>query len=122
MPHFFALADAMLVTLKDDPIFALTIPSKIQSYLACGRPVAAALDGEGARVISEAGAGIAVKAGNAAALADAVRRLYVMPAHEREAMGRRGRDYFEQHFERNLLISRLEAWAGELARERACAS
>jgi colanic acid biosynthesis glycosyl transferase WcaI len=121
MPHFFALADVMLVTLKDDPIFALTVPSKVQSYLACGRPILAALDGEGARVIGEAGAGLAVKAGDAVALADAVLKFYRMPAPEREAMGRRGRDYFAQHFERSLLISRLETWGRELA-ERRCAS
>lgn len=122
MPRFFALADAMLVTLKDDPVFALTVPSKVQSYLACGRPVVAALDGEGARVIAEAGAGVAVKAGDAAALADAVLKLYRMPAPEREAMGGRGRDYFERHFERSMLISRLEQWGRELATEGRCAS
>jgi len=122
MPRFFALADAMLVTLKDDPVFALTVPSKIQSYLACGRPIVAALDGEGARVIAEAGAGVAVKAGDAAALADAVLKLYRMPAPEREAMGSRGRDYFERNFERSILMSRLEQWGRELATEGRCAS
>jgi len=121
MPRFFALADVMLVTLKDDPIFALTVPSKVQSYLACGRPLLAALDGEGARVIGEAGAGLAVKAGDAVALADAVLKFYRMPVPEREAMGRRGRDYFARHFERSLLISRLETWGRDIA-ERRCES
>jgi colanic acid biosynthesis glycosyl transferase WcaI len=121
MPRFFALADVMLVTLKDDPIFALTIPSKVQSYLACGRPILAALDGESARVIREADAGLAVKASDAAALADAVLRLHRMPAQEREAMGQRGRDYFAQHFERSLLITQLEVWGNEVT-ERQCAS
>jgi glycosyltransferase involved in cell wall biosynthesis len=110
MPRFFALADAMLVTLRRDPVFALTIPSKVQSYLACARPIIAALDGEGARVIEESGAGIAVRAGDAGALAEGVLRLYRMPRHEREAMGQRGRRYFEQHFERELLLGRLEEW------------
>jgi len=122
MPSFFALADVMLVTLKNEPIFALTIPSKIQSYLACGRPIVAALDGEGARVIEESGAGVAVKAGDAAALAQAVLKLYRMPTPEREAMGLHGREYFRRHFERSLLLSRLEAWERELAAERECAS
>lgn len=122
MPRFFALADAMLVTLKDDPVFALTIPSKIQSYLACGRPIVAALDGEGARVIAEAGAGVAVKAGDAAALAEAVLKLQRMPAPEREVMGSRAREYFARHFERSMLLARLEAWADEVAREQSCAS
>lgn len=122
MPRFFALADVMLVTLKNDPIFALTIPAKIQSYLACGRPIVAALDGEGAQVVRESGAGIAVGAGDASALADAVSKLHRTPAPEREAMGRRGREYFERQFERSLLVSRLEKWARELASERRCAS
>jgi glycosyltransferase involved in cell wall biosynthesis len=114
MPRFFALADVMLVTLKEDPVFALTVPSKVQSYFACGRPVLAALDGEGARVIQEAGAGIAVKTGDPTALADAVMRFCRMPVPEREAMGRRGADYFARNFERSLLISQLEAWEREL--------
>jgi len=122
MPRFFALADAMLVTLRRDPVFALTIPSKVQSYLACARPIIAALDGEGARVIVESGAGIAVRAGDAGALAEGVLRLYRMPHHEREAMGQRGRCYFEQHFERELLLSRIEQWMRDLAAGRACAS
>jgi glycosyltransferase involved in cell wall biosynthesis len=122
MAHFFASADAMLVTLKQDPVFALTIPSKVQSYLASGRPIIAALDGEGARVIGESGAGIAAGAGDAAALAEGVLRLYRMSRAEREEMGARGRRYFEQHFERNLLLARLEQWMKELAAGSQCAS
>ena len=122
MAHFFASADVMLVTLKQDPAFALTIPSKVQSYLACGRPIVAALDGEGARVIEESGAGIAAGAGDAAALAEGVLRLYRMPKAEREAMGTQGRRYFEQHFERGLLLARLEQWMNELAAGGRCAS
>lgn len=118
MPRFFALADALLVTLRNEPIFSLTIPTKIQSYLACGRPIVAALDGEGARVINESGAGIAVSAGNAAALAGAVLRLHSLPAPERDSMGRRGRAYFEREFERSMLVSRLEQWFHEVASER----
>ena len=122
MARFFASAEVMLVTLRQDPVFALTIPSKIQSYLACGRPIIAALDGEGARVIEESGAGIAVRAGDAGALAEGVLRLYQMPRQDREAMGQRGRRYFEQHFERELLLSRLEQWMRDLTEERNCAS
>lgn len=111
MPRFFARADVMLVTLRRDPIFSLTIPGKLQSYLACGRPVAAALDGEGARVIAESGAGLAAPAEAPEALALAVERLYLMPAEERERMGRRGRDYYQRHFQREMLFDRLEGLA-----------
>jgi glycosyltransferase involved in cell wall biosynthesis len=118
MPRWFALADAMLVTLKRDPIFALTIPAKVQSYLACGRPIIGSVDGEAARVIEESGAGIAVASGDPRALADAVIRLHRTPTDEREAMGRRGRLYFERHFERDLLLRRLETWMREVITTR----
>lgn len=113
MPRFFALADALLVTLKNKPIFALTIPSKVQAYLACGRPIVAALDGEGARVVEESGVGLAGPAGDPAALAANVLALYRLSKSERRAMGLRGRAYFEQHFEPERLLDRLE----ELMRE-----
>jgi len=114
MPRFFARADAMLVTLRKEPIFALTLPSKVQSYLACAKPIIAAMDGEGARVVTEAGAGVAVPAENPVALADAVLRLARMGLDARQAMGERGRAYFEQHFEREMLLTRLEGWMNEL--------
>jgi glycosyltransferase involved in cell wall biosynthesis len=106
----------MLVTLKREPIFALTIPSKVQSYLACAKPIVAALDGEGARIIRESGAGIAVAAEDADALAHAILTMCQLPEGERREMGLRGRRYFESHFERRMLLGRLERWLLGLAR------
>lgn len=111
MPGYFARASLMLVTLRRDPIFSLTIPGKIQSYLACGRPVVAALDGEGARVIEESGAGLVAPAEDPAALAEAVEKLYRTSGPERDIMGRRGRDYYRKHFRREMLLDRLETLA-----------
>jgi len=108
MPGFFALADVLLVTLRKDPIFALTIPSKIQSYLACGRPILAALDGEGSRIVEEAGAGVTVPAEDPQALADAVEALFRTAPEIRAAMGASGRRFFLANFERNLLLDRLD--------------
>ena len=115
MPRFFSLADALLVILKKDPIFALTIPSKVQSYLACGKPIVAALDGEGAKVVEESGGGLASPSGDADALADIVLRMYKMPKSDREKMGQRAREYFERHFERNNLLDQLDTWMKEEA-------
>ena len=114
MPHYFALADALLVTLRKAPIFSLTIPAKVQTYLACGKPILAALDGEGARVIRESGAGLVAPAQDANALAEAVLEMYRTPPERRAEMGRRGRAYFEEHFEREKLLDRLEGWMLEL--------
>jgi len=99
MPALFARADALLVSLNRAPALAQVVPSKIQAYLAAGRPILAALDGEGARVVREAGAGLVVPAEDAAGLAQAARRLQAMAAGERAALGLAGRRYFETHYE-----------------------
>jgi colanic acid biosynthesis glycosyl transferase WcaI len=113
MPGFFALADVLLVTLKKDPVFAVTIPSKIQSYLASGRPIVAAVDGEGARVIAESGGGLTVPAGDAGALAGVVLKMYAMPKPDLQKMGQLSRKYFERHFERSNLLDKLDHWIVE---------
>jgi glycosyltransferase involved in cell wall biosynthesis len=123
MPRYFALADVLLVTLRKQQIFSLTIPSKLQSYLACGKPIVAALGGEGARVIQEAGAGLIATPEDAKAVAEAVLTMYRMPEDARRAMGLRGRSYFETHFERALLLERLDRWIIEMkGAPVACAS
>ncbi len=108
MPRYFAAADVLLLTLKGDPAFARVIPSKLQSYLACGKPVLGALDGDGANVIRQANAGMVVSAEDAEGLAAAARRLFHSSQLERERWGRNGFDYYQKHFERNRLIERLE--------------
>jgi glycosyltransferase involved in cell wall biosynthesis len=115
MPQFLGQADAALVSLKREPIFALTIPAKIQSYLACGRPIVAMLEGEGARVIAEAGAGLTGPAEDPETLASNVMRLYRMSADERARLGRAGRDYYGREFAREAMVARLEGWVAELA-------
>lgn len=100
-------AGALLVSLTDAPIFALTVPSKLQAYLATGRPVLAAINGEGGRIVLEAGAGLVSPAEDAAALAEAVEKLVALPEAERKAMGDRGRAYFEQNFSANKLALAL---------------
>lgn len=114
MPRFFSLADALLVTLKKDPIFAMTVPSKVQSYLACAKPILAALDGEGSRIITEAAAGLAVPSEDPEALAKAVLALHALDNGARQAMGDNGRTCFEQNFDRTMLLDRLTAWLGAL--------
>lgn len=108
MPSFMAHADALLVCLRDEPVFALTIPGKVQSYLMAGRPVLAMLDGEGANVVAESGAGLAIAAGDADGLAKAISRLLATDAAGRAAMGQAGPRYSKINFDRDSLISRLE--------------
>jgi glycosyltransferase involved in cell wall biosynthesis len=91
--RYFACADLLLVTLRKEPIFALTIPSKVQSYLACAKPIIAAL------AVEESGGGLDCSLEDPQALADAVLRVHSMTTTEREDMDRRGRDYFLAQFE-----------------------
>ncbi|EAR23512.1 glycosyltransferase family 4 protein [Nitrococcus mobilis] len=107
MPQIFRRAAALVVTLKDEEIFSFTVPSKLQAYLAAGKPIIAALNGEGARVVREAGAGVSCAAEDAGALAQCVRDLYVLPRSERERMGAAGYAYFLEHFEMNRQARRL---------------
>jgi len=109
MPAFFAGADAMMLSLKAEPIFAMTIPSKLQSYMASGRPVLCMVEGEAAEVVKEAGCGFTVAAGDASGLAEAVRTLAALAADERSAMGENGRRFGQANFDRDLLIDRLES-------------
>ena len=109
MPEFFTGAHAMLVSLKREPIWAMTVPGKVQSYLAVGKPVLAMLDGEGGRVVDESGGGLVSPAGDGVALAANVRRLHAMSATERRIMGERGRAYAAREFGRAALFTRLEA-------------
>lgn len=109
MPYFFSCADALLVSLKKDKIFSFTIPAKVQSYLACGKPIIGSLDGEGARIIIEANAGFLAQSENYIALADCVRKMYNLSDEERMLFGQNARNYFEQEFEREMLLDKLES-------------
>lgn len=107
MPHFFLRAQALLVSLKRAEIFAQTVPAKIQSYLAAGKPIIAALDGEGAQVVQDAGAGLACAAEDVDGLVSCIEQIYNMPVLDRAAMGKAGRAYFLENFEMGKQASRL---------------
>jgi len=108
MPRYFALADILLVALKDEEIFALTVPAKVQSYLACAKPIISSLAGEGARIIEEARTGFSCSPENPLGLAKLVLKMYHMGERERQAMGLNGRKYFESNFCRSKLINQLD--------------
>ena len=88
-------------------IFAATVPNKVQAYLAVGKPIVACLNGEGARLVVESGAGLATPAEDARALADTILKLYGMPEGQRDEMGNNGREYYQRHFNHEDLIDQL---------------
>lgn len=108
MPALFAVADALLVSLKTNEVFEKTIPGKVQAYLASGKPVIAMIDGEAARVVVESGAGMACGSGDVRGLASIVRTMGALSASDREGMGLSGRHYYLKHFFKTTLFERLE--------------
>jgi glycosyltransferase involved in cell wall biosynthesis len=114
MPQLFDSASALLVSLKGGDALANTVPSKIQAYLAAGRPIIASLQGEGAKVVAEARAGMICEPESAEALVACIRRLKALTPGERAMMGENARSYFNEHFDMNRQAIRF----AEILRER----
>ncbi|WP_448650124.1 glycosyltransferase family 4 protein [Pseudomonas fluorescens] len=94
----YTVSSVLLVTLKGDAVLSATIPSKVQGYLAAGKPIIASCNGETARVILDAQAGLNSPAEDPERLADAVLELYNSAPSRLEAMGRCGREFFLKHY------------------------
>ncbi len=108
MASFFDKADAMLVSLKNDPIFNLTVPAKVQAYMSAGKPIIAMLNGEGAENIMEANCGSAVNAGNFKALAKEVENFSKLSTEKIAEMGKNSKQYYLNNFQLSECITNLE--------------
>lgn len=108
MPSFYKAADALLISLAKTSTFSLTIPSKLQSYLISGIPLLGMLDGEGAQTILKAGAGFVCDAGDSSALVKLVRHFLSLSLKDRMLMGKKGRLYALNEFQKNSLLDKLE--------------
>jgi glycosyltransferase involved in cell wall biosynthesis len=109
MASFYAHADALLLSLKAEPIFALTIPGRFQSYLMEGKPLLAMIDGEVAEIVKRRGGGLACAAGDGEGLARAAMQMADMPPEDRAEMGRNNADLSAHEFARDRLIDNLVA-------------
>ena len=107
MSDFFACADALIVSLKDTKIFSMTIPGKLQSYLASGKPIIASLNGIGAQIINDSNSGFVSNSENAQDFANSIIKLNNLNVSSRQELGLNGRKYFEKEFERSKLLKRL---------------
>tara|TARA_B100001250_G_scaffold306261_1_gene268144 strand:+ start:1474 stop:2679 length:1206 start_codon:yes stop_codon:yes gene_type:complete len=107
MSDFFASADALLVSLKDTDIFSMTIPGKLQSYLACGKPIIASLNGIGAKIVIDASCGFVSNSEDAEALANSIYEFNRLTVEDRSKLGDNARKYYEKEFERKALLKRL---------------
>ncbi len=115
MPRYYAMADAMVVTLTADPFIGITLPAKVQSYMAAGKPVIAAANGEIPTVLADAGCGFCAPAEDGVAFAQAV--LQFLDCPEKEKLGQNAREYYEKHFTREQFMEKLEQELEALARQ-----
>ncbi len=108
MPALFSVADVLLVHLKDDPLFSITIPSKTQAYLAAAKPILMAVRGDAADIVSAAGAGLLANPGDAGSVAAAALAMAQFPPERLQAMGEAGRHYYQRELCFSHGVSRLE--------------
>ena len=108
MSDYFACADALLITLKKANIFSYTIPGKLQSYLACGKPIVGALDGIGKKIIIESGSGYCGEAENISILKNNIIKVYNLSDHKMKDLGKRGTNYFNNNFNKKTILEKLE--------------
>jgi glycosyltransferase involved in cell wall biosynthesis len=117
MPALLNLAYAAIISLRPLDLFRSAFPSKMFESMAVGQPLVAALWGEGADLVNAAGCGLVTEPGNAKQLRDAVTTLAADPQRAR-AMGLRGRQYVDEHFNRDKIALRLRELLREVAAAR----
>lgn len=107
MPELYAKADAMLITLSADPVLSLTLPGKVQSYMAAGRPIIGAIDGETRYVIEAAECGFCGKAECVEELVNNIRK-FISSSTDRIALGRNARTFYEKNFKESVFMNKFE--------------
>ena len=110
VPKFTALADALLISLSDSPDLGLTVPGKLASYMAAGKPILASMNGAGFAAVQQSGGGLVSPACNQHALAENMLRLTTMTETDRAALGAKAKEYYLAHYRRAELLRRLETF------------
>lgn len=107
MPFLFSIADAMLVTLRDEYIFSLTVPGKVQSYMASKKPILSMLNGAGNDVILDANCGLTANSGDYVKLSDNISNIMRFSDSERKKMGENGYNYYKKYFSKDKIIDKF---------------
>ena len=110
IPELLAVCDVAFLSLSDNPLFEMTIPAKLQSYMACGIPIIASASGETAKIITEANCGLCSKTGNAKELADNIVKLSNKTKEEMKQLGANARAYYEIYFNKNKLLDKMDKY------------
>jgi len=107
MPQFYAMADVMLITMEDNPVISLTLPGKIQSYMAAGKPIIGAINGETRDIVRDAQCGYCVAAGDADGLARCAIEIS-QGKIDLEMLGKNSKSYIDIHFSKQKFVDEIE--------------
>lgn len=110
IPEFLAASDAALLTLSDSPIFKMTIPAKLQSYMACGIPIIASASGETEKILKRSNSGLCSIPGNPQMLADNIIHMINLSDDKLVEFGKNARIYYEENFDKDMLLNRIERY------------
>jgi len=108
MPAYYSQADCMVFSLKKEYIFSITIPAKVQTYLACAKPVIAMIDGEAAKLIDDADAGLSCPSESPGLLAKNIETLSLLNPSELDKLGQNALAHYKKEFERSMLMDKME--------------
>lgn len=108
IPGLLRHADAAFISFADRQLFRMTLPAKLQSYMACGKPILAAAGGETAQVIREAQCGLCSAPEDAQALCANIETMMRMPAEEKARLSRNARAYAVRHYDKRMLMDEID--------------
>lgn len=111
-------ADALLVHLRQDPLFRITIPSKTQAYMSVGKPLLMAVDGDAAELVRESGGGVVAVSEDAESIAQAAESLAALSRDELRTLGQRAQAYYQQWLSLQVGVSRFGSIFRKLAAGR----
>lgn len=114
IPEFMAFCDASLVVLQKNDLFAMTVPAKIQSCMACGIPIVLSADGETQRIVQESGCGVFSEAGNATELFNNIVEISQKSKDEILQMRKNARNYFDNHYKKDILLSKMDEYINNI--------
>lgn len=104
LPEKYAKSDALIVSLSDNTVLSMSFPGKIQSYMAAGKPIIASLNGEAARIITEAKCGFVSSAEDVDGLVSCIEKLI---HSDKALLGKNARVYYENNFQKEDFVKKL---------------
>lgn len=107
IPELLAACDAAFLSFQNTELWSMTIPAKLQSYMACGMPIIASANGETERIIKESGCGVCCKIGDPVELAMAIKK---MMSSNLDLMRKNSRKYFDEHYDKQRLMDEMDTY------------